>query len=183
MELMRRSLIVFVIVGALFMVANFQNIVYALDVTKENTLRMRVVANSNSFSDQLIKRAVSREIQEYIFPMVDDTISTREAAEQLLEDNKEKIEELIESTLDALNASYDYEIRFGNNYFPRTSKSNMEFEEGEYKSFVVVLGNGRGSNWWCIMFPPLCLMEARDNETKNVEYRLFITELLKRWLG
>ena len=69
------------------------------------------------------------------------------------------------------------------NYFPEKVYKGVKYEEGEYESFVVTLGNGMGKNWWCVLFPPLCLLEAEETEeTTEVEYKFFISELIDKYL-
>ena len=55
----------------------------------------------------------------------------------------------------------------------------IEYNEGEYKSLVVTLGNGLGDNWWCVLFPPLCLLEA--TESTDVEYHSYVVDLINKY--
>ena len=54
-------------------------------------------------------------------------------------------------------------------------------EEGYYESLVITLGKGNGENWWCVLFPPLCLMEGEDNNTDEVEYKSFVKEMIDKY--
>ena len=66
------------------------------------------------------------------------------------------------------------------NYFPEKEYKGTIYEEGEYESLLITLGSGEGNNWWCVLFPPLCLIEAEESE--EVEYSFFIKELFEKYL-
>ena len=74
----------------------------------------------------------------------------------------------------------DYNINFGNNYFPNKEFKGVIYNEGEYESLVVTIGKGEGDNWWCVLFPPLCLLEGEDNNSSDVEYRSWVKDMLDR---
>ena len=71
----------------------------------------------------------------------------------------------------------DYQINFGTNYFPRKTYKGVIYEAGNYESLVITLGKGLGENWWCILYPPLCLIDE-NTTTSDVEYRLIIQDIL-----
>ena len=72
----------------------------------------------------------------------------------------------------------DYSINYGYNYFPEKVYKGIYYEEGEYESLVITLGEGIGNNFWCVLFPPLCLI---DEEQDEVEYTTFIKELIDKY--
>ena len=72
----------------------------------------------------------------------------------------------------------DFKINYGTNYFPEKIYKGVKYEAGEYESMVVKIGSGSGDNYWCVLFPPLCLMEAE--ETDDVEYKFFIKEIIDK---
>ena len=78
------------------------------------------------------------------------------------------------------NYPLGYQIHFGQNYFPEKNFKGVTYEEGYYNSLLVTLGEGKGDNWWCVLFPPMCLMEAEESE--EVEYKFFIQELIEKYL-
>ena len=67
------------------------------------------------------------------------------------------------------------------NYFPQKEFKGVTYEEGYYESLVVTLGSGSGDNWWCVLFPPLCLLEAEESEKDDVEYQFFVKELIDKY--
>ena len=70
----------------------------------------------------------------------------------------------------------DYEVDFGYNLFPEKKYKGVVYKEGYYESVVVTLGKGEGNNWWCVLFPPLCLMETDESNLEEIEYKSFIKE-------
>ncbi len=65
------------------------------------------------------------------------------------------------------------------NHFPEKEYKGVIYEEGDYQSLVVTLGSGSGKNWWCVLFPPLCLLE--NNDMEEVEYRSFIADTVDKY--
>ena len=85
-------------------------------------------------------------------------------------------QEIIKETIDKYNIQYS--ISYGKNYFPNKEYNGVIYEEGEYESLVISLGESQGDNWWCVLFPPLCLI---DEEQDEVEYTTFIKELIDKY--
>ena len=88
--------------------------------------------------------------------------------------------EIISNNLDNLNIELDNSVAFGYNYFPRKVYKNVIYESGMYESLVITLGSGNGDNFWCVLFPPFCLLEENDT-TRDVEYSFFVKELLNKY--
>ena len=77
-----------------------------------------------------------------------------------------------------------FQINYGMNYFPEKVYKGVKYADGDYQSLVVTLGEGKGDNWWCVLFPPLCLLEAEETEeTTEVEYQFFVKELIDQFFG
>ena len=87
---------------------------------------------------------------------------------------------IIELNKDKLNISVENNVSYGYNYFPRKVYKNIIYESGMYESLVITLGSGNGDNFWCVLFPPLCLLEENDT-TSDVEYSFFVKELLNKY--
>ena len=75
----------------------------------------------------------------------------------------------------------DFVIHFGDNYFPEKDYRGVHYEAGAYESLVVTIGEGEGDNWWCVLFPPLCLLEASENETGDVECQFFVAKMIEKF--
>lgn len=149
-----------------------------LTIPKE-AIRMRVVANSDSEYDQNIKMEVSKELQKSMYHLLKNTKGV-ESARKVIQNNIPKLESDVEATLKRLDYDLGYEINYGMNYFPNKEFHGVNYEEGYYESVLVTLGSGEGKNWWCVLFPPLCLMEAEESD--NVEYKFFLKEMIDKYL-
>ncbi len=138
----------------------------------DDAIRMRIIANSNEASDQLEKTNIKEELENIIYSI--DADSTEEARTQI-----NNAIPLMEEKLNVLNV--DYKIEFGDNYFPEKEYKSVKYNEGIYESLVITLGEGIGDNWWCVVFPPLCLMESEKENINDVEYSLYINKILNKY--
>lgn len=179
---MRKFIIIILFTLTFFLAFNFNSLVYALDVSRENSFRMRIIANSDSVKDQLIKTKIKNNIEEWLFPKI-KKIDSKEDMELLLKTNKSRIRTIVSKVLKENKSKYKYKILIGNNYFPKKEKYNQNFPAGKYTSVVIKLGKAKGKNWWCILFPPLCLMDGNKNNDDKVEYKFFIAEKIKKWFN
>ena len=95
--------------------------------------------------------------------------------------NKEidKFETVIDNTLKENKSDISYKINLGYNYFPEKKYKGVTYKEGNYQSLVVTLGEGKGKNWWCVLYPPLCNLEMDQKD--EVEYKMYIKEILKKF--
>ena len=96
---------------------------------------------------------------------------------------KNKIPEfsqVVKETLDKNQSNQSFTIDYGMNYFPEKEYKGVVYEEGEYESLVITLGNGLGENFWCVLFPPLCLLDTEE-EPENVEYTSFVKEVIDKY--
>lgn len=145
----------------------------------DDAIRIRVVPNSNSDYDQEIKGKVRDELQTSMYDLLKDTKSSDDAR-KLLEENLDYIKNNVENVLEREKYNKNFDVNFGMNYFPEKEYKGVKYEEGYYESLLVTLGEGKGDNWWCVLFPPLCLIEAE--ESTEVEYKSIVKELLDKYL-
>jgi len=143
-------------------------------------LRFRVIANSNSRIDQQIKEEVKKDLEQDLYSYLKDAQSPGEA-KKILNDKMPFMKNRINATLENNKILYGHNINLGLNHFPHKEFRGIIYEEGEYESLVVRLGKGEGSNWWCVLFPPLCLLEANESELETVEYQFFVKKLLDKF--
>lgn len=148
-------------------------------VIPEDALRIRVIANSDSEYDQKIKSELKEIIQLKMYDLLKDTKGINQAR-TIINDNLKNIDNEVKITLQRLNYELGYDINYGLNYFPSKEYKGINYEEGYYESLVITLGEGKGSNWWCVLFPPLCLLEG--TESNEVEYTSFVKEMLDKYL-
>lgn len=129
----------------------------------DNLLRLHILANSSSPEDQFLKRQIRDLIvgeTSGLFQEVSSMDQAMEVTNTHLLSLQSKVEEYLHSQGKKLNVHMD----LGDFNFPTRTYGNLTLPAGEYQALRVVLGEGDGNNWWCVLFPPLCL----DNEEENL---------------
>ncbi len=127
------------------------------------TLRFHVVANSNSDFDQEVKIEVKNAVYEYIRGNLSGEDSMEETV-AFVQDEKEELTEIANAVLKEKGADYEANIVIGRFEFPTKSYGEEVYPAGEYEAVKVELGKAQGENWWCVLFPPICFVDA-SNET------------------
>jgi len=139
-------------------------------------IRFRVIANSNSIEDQTLKLEVKNSLENELNKLMLQAKNSEEA--------KKLIEENIKNIRNTVNKyTKNNTVSFGKNYFPEKEYQGVKYPSGEYNSLVVTLGNGIGNNWWCVMFPPLCLLEAKEEETEDINYSFYVKDTLSKYFS
>lgn len=146
-------------------------------VIPKEAIRIRVIANSNSNKDQYVKGEVRKELQKKMVDLLKDA-KTIDEVRTILNKNIKDFDFIVERVLKQNNVNLKFDVNYGLNYFPEKEFKGVTYDEGYYESLVVTLGECKGDNWWCVLFPPLCLMEAEEENTSEVEYKSFIKEVL-----
>lgn len=150
-------------------------------IIPKESIRFRVIANSDSNIDQETKILVREKVQNKVLEDLSDINSIKDARNIIIS-NISNYENLINETLKSDKKENLYQVNYGLNFFPKKNYKGVKYEEGYYESLVVTLGNGNGNNWWCVLFPPLCLLETEENmDTTEVEYKFFISELIEKY--
>lgn len=136
---------------------------------RQDVLRMHVIANSDSAEDQAVKLKVRDAVLEAGEDLFDGTL-TAEGAEQVLESDIERLQNAAQNVLTENGFDYGVRVEIGKDYFnTRTYVGEVTLPAGEYEAVRVILGEGKGQNWWCVMFPPMCLPAAEaDTEISDV---------------
>jgi len=129
-------------------------------------IRIRILAHSDRPEDQAIKERVRDRVMALIGSWRPSP-ETAEEMRELLADRLEEIERAADAEPARHGASYGARAVFGRVPFPAKTFAGREYPAGEYEALLIVLGDGEGQNWWCVLFPPLCLAGAvaKDDET------------------
>lgn len=142
---------------------------------KEDFVRLHVVANSNSERDQALKLAVRDEILRQISPVLAKMKSAEESREWLA-CNIDEINLIAQKTLEREECDYLAKTQMGVRWIPKKTYGSITFPSGNYDACTVKLGEAKGENWWCVMFPPICVVgenkEAKElsEEFKGTKY-------------
>ena len=129
----------------------------------DSVLRLHVIANSDSDEDQTLKLLVRDAILLKAQELLGD-ISNRESAEKIISQNLEHLRLCAEQVIIDNGYSYPVSISLGKEDYPTKSYESCAFPSGEYTSLQIFIGDASGKNWWCVLFPPLCLSAATDKD-------------------
>ena len=99
-------------------------------------------------------------------------------ARTLIKENIPLLEENITKIFEDNNYKINYDINYGYNYFPEKEYRGIKYNDGYYESIVISIGNAEGDNWWCVLFPNLCLIDAKNIE--NAEYKSWVLEVINK---
>ncbi|MGN0526531.1 MAG: stage II sporulation protein R [Acutalibacteraceae bacterium] len=142
---------------------------------RESVVRLHILANSDSEKDQKIKLQVRDELLKTNSKLFSGDVNTENVAEYF-EISKDELLKSVKKTLKENGFSYDAEITLTKEYFETRDYGDYTFPAGEYTSLKVVLGEGKGHNWWCVMFPPMCVSVAGGIETDDEKISDYLTE-------
>lgn len=147
----------------------------AAQTVKDDVVRLHILANSDNSVDQKTKLCVRDAILEKNTLLLTEGV-TVDNAMLYFEKSKDELLKTAEKTLKENGCDYGVSISLGKEYFETRQYDGLTFPAGEYTALKVVLGKGEGHNWWCVMFPPLCVPAADGIDVKNEETSEFLTE-------
>ena len=137
----------------------------------DQAIRIRIIANSNNVDDQLEKNEIKLEINSLLYKKLEGVNSYNDA-KQVINENINNIKEIVNKY------SQNYEIEYGKNYFPEKEYKGVNYKEGKYESLVIKLGEAKGNNFWCILFPPLCMID--ESKMDDASYQFYINRILNK---
>lgn len=146
-------------------------------VIPNSAIRLRVIPNSNSSQDQNIKKQVKTYLEKNTYNILKDEKSIKEARKKINE-NIPVIEENVDRIFKDNNYDVSYNVNYGYNYFPSKTYRGITYKEGYYESIVISIGAAEGDNWWCVLFPNLCLADLEQKE--NSEYKSWVIETINK---
>lgn len=126
---------------------------------EENVFRLHVIANSDSEEDQNLKYIVRDRLIEYMNRISKD-INSKEEIIKIATDHENDFYEIAINTIKEYGYDYDICINIGNFSFPTKNYGDISLPAGNYDALRVEIGEAKGQNWWCVMFPPLCFVDV-----------------------
>ena len=145
--------------------------IHGEDEIYDNVIRLHVIANSDSYEDQDLKLKVRDSVLEIVNGICDDKeIKDNKSAKKVIEQNLDIITETARQRV--LSEGYDYkvDVQFLEENYPTKNYESVAFPSGKYLSLQVLIGEADGANWWCVLFPPLCLSAASEiNEAEFIK--------------
>ncbi|AVR00589.1 stage II sporulation protein R [Oceanobacillus iheyensis] len=138
-------------------------------VIPDEAIRLRILANSDSDADQELKRMVRDEVNEVITEWVAE-ITDIEEARKLIEARIPEINEIVKEVLKGEGSSDSFKVEYGSEItFPAKLYGDYVYPAGEYEAVLITIGEGKGDNWWCVLFPPLCFLDFSNGTTVAAE--------------
>ena len=171
----------------------------------DSIFRLHVIANSDSKEDQELKLKVRDELLSYMNIISKDSKSKQEAM-QIANEHKEEFTQIAEKVIKENGYNYTVNVQIGKADFPTKYYGDITLPAGTYDALKVQIGEAKGQNWWCVMFPPLCfvdvstgivpdnskqeLKQSLDNEeydlisktdNNEISFKFKIVELFQNW--
>ena len=134
---------------------------YSNDISAELSnavFRLHVLANSDSEEDQHLKIKVRDALLSYMNTL-SSNCNTKEEAIQIANQHKNEFQTIAENVIVENGYNYPVQIKINNFYFPTKSYGDISLPAGYYDALRVEIGNAKGKNWWCVMFPSLCFID------------------------
>lgn len=129
----------------------------------EGTIRLHILAESDSEEDQALKLAVRDALLVEVEKLTAD-VSDKAEGERILRENLANLQQISEQTLQEQGCSAEVAVTLTTEYYPTREYENLRLPAGEYTSLQVKIGAAEGKNWWCVLFPPVCTSSARAEE-------------------
>lgn len=133
---------------------------------KDKLIRFHVIANSDTEEDQNLKLKVRDRVVEALSEKLSEVTSLEEA-ENELEKNIEYVNKIAKEVIEENNYTYEVNTMLSYENFPDKVYGDYIFPQGNYEAFRVIIGEGKGQNWWCVMFPSLCFVDESKNSVDS----------------
>ncbi len=151
-----------------------RRVVAQSDGVRGETLRLHIIANSDSETDQALKLKVRDRILDGTGELFAE-VSGKSDAVALTKISLDEIGALAEGVIAEEGAEYDVAVSLSKDWFETRSYGDFTLPAGEYDTVRIVIGSGEGANWWCVMYPPLCVASASDAAEAYDEDEEFVT--------
>lgn len=159
-----KKLILIIVIAAIFLGYQYRSYEAQKADISNRLIRLHVIANSDSALDQSVKLKVRDAIIKAMDPKFEGKYDINRARE-LINDNLNNIQAIADNVLKENGMNYKAKVEFGRFDFPIKRYGSIVLPPGNYEALRVVLGNGNGKNWWCVMFPPLCFADISHGLT------------------
>ena len=127
-------------------------------IIPDEAIRLRILANSDSEQDQAVKKAIRDEVNAHITEWVKD-LTSLDTARDVINSHLPDIQTIAERYVAEHGLDQEVAVSFGPAQFPTKLYGQYLYPAGEYEAIVITLGKGKGANWWCVLFPPLCFLD------------------------
>lgn len=147
-------------------------------IIPKESIRFRIIADDNTEASEEIKFKIKMLIELELSEILDEKDNFL-SSKAKIENSLKRLENKVNSMLKKEKILESVQISYGSHFFPEKFYNGVKYESGFYESLVVILGNGLGNNWWCVLFPPLCNLENKNYSSE--EYKLLVWEIIKKY--
>ena len=177
MRLFTKSLCVALILTMLFSVLPFEA---SCQEIRKDVFRLHILANSDTDKDQNLKLKVRDAVLEYTEKLYKNS-NTKEEAEVLTSKNLQNIANVAKQVIVDNGYNYNVTCQIEDVYFNTRTYENVTMPSGTYRALQIKIGNAKGKNWWCVMYPSLCVgastdYKALDDKLNDKEYDTLVNE-------
>lgn len=145
----------------------------------EEAIRLRILAHSDSPADQQVKRVVRDEVVKAMNGWAADP-QTIEEARRTITTRLPELKRIVADVLESRGFAYEFSVKLDRVGFPTKMYGSKVYPAGAYEALLISIGEGKGQNWWCVLFPPLCFLDAATGEASVAASR---TERLEAGAG
>ena len=157
-----------------------------VDISKQidpqSLIRIHVLANSNSDSDQALKLQVKDAIVAYLAPQLEQSHSLEESR-SIIQSQIPQLTKIANETLALHNSSDTATLQYGHFAFPIKYYGNFSLPAGNYEALRILIGEAEGRNWWCVLFPPLCFTDNNVQSSGKYTDEMPQEKIVIKWRG
>ncbi len=167
------------------------NVEYSEQIDTDSLIRIHVLANSDSDADQQLKLQVKDDVVRYLQPLLEKSKSAEESR-AIIRNHMAQIKQTAQQTLQQHGSEDTVTLQYGHFDFPVKYYGSFSLPSGNYEALRILIGDGQGRNWWCVLFPPLCFTDSNVSTSgkytdqapeKEVVFKFKSFEWLKSLLG
>lgn len=138
----------------------------ASEIIPEDAIRIRIIANSDSDFDQKVKQDVRGSVSKAISAW-GNMPATHDEAQTFIRRHLKQLQKLVSAELKKHDVDYKGVVELSEVPFPAKEFKGESYPAGEYEALRITLGDGDGANWWCVLFPPMCLTAATAKDSDS----------------
>lgn len=169
------------IVATVVIVMAFLVVVFCAPTTaNQQFLRIHIRADSNDTAHQQVKYLVKNAVVQYLAPFLADA-TTKQKAMQIVQSQLKNLQQVCDDVLAQNGFSYRSTVKLCQETFPDRTYDGITLPQGVYDALIIQLGSGKGNNWWCVVYPPLCFVGGESNGTGNITFKSKLLEIIQNW--
>lgn len=171
-----RILVILILLSIFILISAISYVDAVSNNIADSVFRLHVIANSDSKEDQELKLKVRNELLSYMNIISKDSTNKQEAM-KIANEHKEEFKQIAEKVIKKNGYNYNVNVQVGKADFPTKYYGDITLPAGTYDALKVQIGDAKGQNWWCVMFPPLCFVDVStgivpDNSKQELKQSL-----------